>query len=70
MIVIKGNKEHPLFKSIQNKLDSLRVSYDVLPSSNDPFIQDGKRIVKGENEIDVFLLELEKELAYWYYCSV
>lgn len=70
MIVLKGKQDHPIFKSTQNKLDSLRVSYTTETSSSDTFIQDGKQIFKGEEDINTFLMDLEKELAYWYYCSV
>ena len=69
MITLIGNKEKDLFKSIQDKLDKLTVSYQMKFTKNTPYLQDGNLEVKGEDKINSYLEELESELIQWYYCA-
>jgi nicotinamide riboside kinase len=69
MITVIGDKEHPLFKDIQNKLNELTLSFETKESHVTPYIKDGSRDVKGTKQIEKYFNELESELKYWYYCS-
>lgn len=69
MITLVGNKEKEAFKSIQDKLDSLTVSYQMKYTKDKPYIQDGKLEFKGQDKINEYLEELESELIQWYYCA-
>jgi len=69
MITLIGNKEKDAFKKIQDRLDSLSLSYQLQYTNDSPYLQDGKIVIKGEEDISSYIDELASELNQWYYCA-
>ena len=70
MLTLIGKRHSENFIEIQKRLDDLTVSYQMQYTSDRPYLQDGKLIIKGSEEISTYLKELDDELQRWYYCSV
>ena len=69
MITLVGNKDKDSFKVIQDKLDELTVAYQMMYTKDTPYLQDGNTLIKGKDEINAYLEELQSELIQWYYCA-
>lgn len=69
MIYLKGNLEHILFKKVKDKLVALSLEFKVVDSADTPYIIENDKEIKGEEQIFLFLDDLEKELKQWYYCQ-
>ena len=68
MITLVGQKEAKDFKQLQEKLDSLSVSYRIQYRAVTSYILDGQIEIKGDEKIEKYLIELEQDLDHWYYC--
>jgi hypothetical protein len=68
MIYLKGNKTHDLFDRIQEKLNSLSLSYKTLETDETPYLMEDDKEIKGEKEVFSFLDNLSNDLKSWYYC--
>ena len=69
MITLVGNKEKDAFKAIQDKLDELTVAYQMMYTTDRPYLQDGNTRIEGTDEINAYLEDLQSELIQWYYCA-
>lgn len=69
LILIGKNKTKP-FKEIQNKLDNLSLAYRMKYTSDQPYLQEGSVIVKGEKDITEYIRELGEETRTWQYCTI
>ena len=70
MLTLIGRKSDSRFEEIQQKLDSLSVTYVIKYTKDKPYLKDGELQVKFFDEMKEYFLELEDELRKWHYCSI
>ncbi len=68
MITLVGKKDSPDFMEWQEQLESMRVSFRMQYGANSSYIEDGQIVIKGRENIQRYLSDLEQDLEHWYYC--
>jgi hypothetical protein len=71
MITLHISLQKPNHRDIKERLEEITIPSEIinLPENSKPFLKDGQKVYQGKNEINNFLLELEKFVDKWYECQ-